>query len=46
MDFTPIIPTELSSGNIIQELLVLSEEVVVKSAMLEANYNPIVISAK
>ena len=45
MDFTPIIPTELSSGNIIQELLVLSEEVVVKSAMLEANYNPIVISA-
>ena len=45
MDFTPIIPTELSSGNIIQELLVLSEEVVIKSAMLEANYNPIVINA-
>jgi len=45
MDFTPIIPTELSSGNITQELLVLSEEIVVKSAMLEANYNPIVINA-
>jgi Fic family protein len=45
MNFTPIIPTELSSGNIIQELLVLLEEIVVKSAMLEANYNPIVISA-
>lgn len=45
MDFTPIIPAELSSGNIIQELLVLSEDIVVKSAMLEANYNPIVINA-
>ncbi len=45
MDFTPIIPTELSSGNIIQELLVLSEDIVVKSAMLEANYTPIVINA-
>lgn len=45
MDFTPIIPTELSTNEIKQELLVLAEEVVIKSAMLEANYNPIVINA-
>lgn len=45
MNFSPIVPIELSSGNIKQELLVLAEEVVVKSAMLEANYNPLVISA-
>ena len=45
MDFSPVIPTELSSGNMKQELLVLAEEVIIKSAMLEANYNPLVITA-
>lgn len=45
MNFNPIIPTELSSGNIKQELLVLAEQVVIKSAMLEANYSPIVINS-
>ena len=45
MNFSPVVPTELSSGNIKQELLVLAEEVIIKSAMLEANYNPLVINA-
>lgn len=45
MDFTPIIPTELSSGNILQKLLVLSEKVVIESAMLEANHSFIVINS-
>lgn len=45
MNFSPVIPRELSSGNIKQELLVLAEEVIIKSAMLEANYNPLVITA-
>lgn len=45
MDFTPVIPTELSSGTIKQDLLLLAEKVIIKSATLEANHNPIIIGS-
>lgn len=44
MDFTPIAPTQLD-GSIKNELLVLAEEIVIKSAKIEGSHNKIILTS-
>lgn len=44
MDFTPIAPTQLD-GSVKNELLVLAEEIVIKSAKIEGSHNKIILTS-
>lgn len=45
MNFTPQVPTELSTGAIKRELISIAEEIVIKSAKITGSYNNIVLTS-